>query len=279
MINAIIFTKDRACQMRLLLESIDKHANGVFRLNAIYTASTPEFEQGYEQLKQDELSAGVTWIKQDNFKDDVLNALKTDCKYSCFFTDDDILYRPVAAAEMLQELDTDNQTFCFSMRLGENVTYCYSMSCENILRNQEEVGNLIKFEWNKHFMDFGYPLSVDGHIFRTPEITRLTKNSKFTNPNTFEAALQNFDNFPRPKMVAYKHSALVNTPVNIVQNVYENRQGEQYGITAKDFNAKYLAGEVISYDAIDFSKIIGCHQELPLTFTKHANKEGNTVQG
>jgi len=42
-INAVIFSKDRAMQLRLLLESIRTYAEGVFRLSVIYTFSSHEF--------------------------------------------------------------------------------------------------------------------------------------------------------------------------------------------------------------------------------------------
>jgi len=117
-------------------------------------------------------------------------------------------------------------------------------------------------------MDFGYPLSVDGHIFRTKEILKLTKKVSFSNPNTYEASLQIFDNFPRNKMWSYKHSVLVNSPSNIVQSTFQNRKGETYGISTKDLNDAFLSGRFIELDKIDFSNIVGCHQELELPLTK-----------
>ncbi len=62
MINAIIFSKDRASQLRLLLYSIQKNAPHAFNLNVIYTSSNEEFKQGYEKLK-DEFSSFSIRIK------------------------------------------------------------------------------------------------------------------------------------------------------------------------------------------------------------------------
>ena len=81
-----------------------------------------------------------------------------------------------------------------------------------------------------------------------------------------EAGLQIFDNYPKELMAAYKTSVLVNSPNNIVQNTFPNRKGEKHSLSTKELNDKYLGGEIIDYDFIDFSNIRGCHQELELKF-------------
>ena len=119
-------------------------------------------------------------------------------------------------------------------------------------------------------MDFGYPLSVDGHVFRTKDIMKLSKALNFANPNTYEAALQVYDTFPRNMMESYKHSKLVGIPVNVVQNVYPNKKGEKFGISAKELNDKFLADQFVDINKMDFSDIIGCHQEIEYKFLKKA---------
>jgi hypothetical protein len=69
-------------------------------------------------------------------------------------------------------------------------------------------------------------------------------------------------------MVAYKTSVLVNSPNNIVNQTHPNRKGEKFNFSTKELNEKYLNNEVIDYNSIDFSSIIGCHQELEFKFKK-----------
>jgi len=128
--------------------------------------------------------------------------------------------------------------------------------------------NTIKWDWTQHYVDFGYPLSVDGHIFRTKDIFKLVRKVAFKNPNEMEAGLQIFDTYPRNKMVSYKQNALINTPINMVQDTFENREGEEFGVNIDSLNEEYLNGKIINLDAIDFSKIKGCHQELELPLTE-----------
>ena len=268
MINAIIFSKDRAAQLRLLLYSIKKNSPETFRLNVIYTYSSPFFKKGYEKLME-EFSEICNFVDQtDNFKQDVLNLLDSEDKYSCFFTDDDIIYKTFDSEHIIKSLEDDSDVFCFSLRLGTNVNFCYTMNTENILKNYEDLNSLIKWDWTVHYLDFGYPLSVDGHIFRTKDIFKLTRKVAFTNPNSFEGNLQMFDNFPKEKMVAFKESVLVNTPNNLVNSTHPNRHSIEHGKTTLELNMEYLKGDLIDLESMDFSKITGCHQEIEFQYKK-----------
>lgn len=268
MINAVVFSKDRAMQLRLLLDSIKKNAEGIFKISVIYTFSSDGFGRGYEKLISETVGDGISWIRESNFKQDVLKALDSGMEHTCFFTDDDVMFGQVSESEMVGAL-SDQDVLCFSMRLGKNTNFCYTMNAENKLLEAEEIGGTIKFDWSMHGTDYGYPLSVDGHVFRTNEITKMTKGIPFSNPNTYEANLQMFRSHPRRKMVAYVRSALVGVPANKVQSVFENRSGEKYGFSVSELNDRYVSGEFIDYDGIDFSEIRGCHQEIEYQFKKN----------
>jgi hypothetical protein len=143
------------------------------------------------------------------------------------------------------------------------------MNSKNKIVPFEDKEGVIKWEWKKHYYDANYSLSVDYHIFTTKDIYKLVNKITFENPNTLEANLQIFSNFPKQIMAAFEQSVVVNTPINIVNEVYDNRQGEQFAVSVEELNKKYLNGEVIDLEKIDFSNIIGCHQELLLPFKKN----------
>lgn len=270
MINNIIFSKNRASQLRLLLYSIQKNAPGVFNLNVVYKYTDEQFKAGYELVKQ-EFGHICNFVEQtNNFKQDTLSLLDSENDFSCFFVDDDIIYKPVTSEDdLIKHIKDDEDVFCMSLRLGENVKIAYTMNTINVLHNQENLEDgMIKWDWSLHYLDFGYPLSLDGHIFRTKEILKLSKKIAFTNPNEFEGNLQIFDNFPRNKMVSYKYSVLVNTPNNIVNDTHPNRNGLTCAINVKELNEKYLKGEVINLESMNFEDIQGCHQELIFVFKK-----------
>jgi hypothetical protein len=268
MINGIVFSKDRSAQLQLLLHSIEKKAKNVFELKVIYTSSQEQYNKGYEKLMKQ--YPAVKWMKESSvFKVDVLNAIQnTESNYTCFFTDDDIIYKTLNEEDLTIKLKEDKDAFCFSTRLGKNTTRCYAMNSENVIKQNYEDDKFISWNWQVHSLDFGYPLSVDGHVFRTEEIQKITKEVDFQNPNTYESELQVFNDFPRKQMWSYVHSALVNSPSNIVQNVYQNRRGEKYGVSTKELNDAFLTGREIDFSKIDFSNITGCHQELELPLTE-----------
>ena len=90
MINGLILSKNRACQLRLLLESIKVNApNLLDEIKIIYTSSDEDFAKGYEKLKSEQILPYITWEEEKDFVPDFLNALKT-CKseyISCIVED------------------------------------------------------------------------------------------------------------------------------------------------------------------------------------------------
>lgn len=266
MIQTICFSKDRASQLRLLLVSIAKNSPNVFNLNILYKCSNDKYEQAYNILQEENILPNINWIKEENFKQQTLDLLNSQSEFSCFFTDDDIIYKPFEIKDVIDKLKSDNDIFCFSLRLGINVTWCYTMNASNVLGDYIDEGNVIKWEWSKRYLDFGYPLSVDGHIFRTKEILKLSRAIAFHNPNTFEGNLQIFDNYPKEFMASFKESVLVNSPSNIVNDTHPNLNGNNFNYTQEELNEKFLNGSKIDFDSLDFSNIKGAHQEIEFKF-------------
>ena len=109
-------------------------------------------------------------------------------------------------------------------------------------------------------LDFAYPFSLDGHVFRTANILPRMEAVEFHNPNELEAVMQVLP-LKQPKYE--EHSCLVGIPHNRVGPNYNNRNG---GGTAKELNDRWLAGERIDLERMDFSNIIGVHQEVEYVF-------------
>jgi hypothetical protein len=68
-------------------------------------------------------------------------------------------------------------------------------------------------------------------------------------------------------MAAFEQSVVINTPLNRVQETCLNRAGETFGQSAEEMNKLYLDGNRLDFKSIDFSNIIGCHQELKINWT------------
>lgn len=122
-INAIVFSKDRPAQLSLFLESVNKNAPGVFDLNVIVSHTSEEFDKGYGKvIHNPEFSGAKFFFEESEIKEQIMRLLDVENKYSCFFLDDDLIYREVKLADISTQMELDDDIACFSLRLGENTT-------------------------------------------------------------------------------------------------------------------------------------------------------------
>jgi hypothetical protein len=273
LLNGIIFSKDRPMQLHLLLESILLNFNVEdYTLNILYKASNDEYNRGYNMIR--DLYPQFKYKKEESFKNDVLS-LFNDSKYTTFFTDDDIIYKSFKLNnDELHNIFMLTEANCFSLRLGLNTVNCYTMQRLNKLNNYNThnfyfdidlVEPVISWKVSDGTNDYAYPMSLDGHIFKTEYIKSLCELLEYSNPNLFEAFLSNFT---KPDMIisSYKHSKLVNTPINRVQETFQNLSGMKYSNSVEDLNEMYLDGVSFNFSKMDFTEINGCHQEIRPSF-------------
>ena len=92
MIDALIFSKDRACQLDLLLRSIDRYARNIYgSLSVLYTASSAEFMRGYGLCFAEH--AGAKFVLEHDFEAQVRKWLTLCDGAVSFLVDDDVFYR------------------------------------------------------------------------------------------------------------------------------------------------------------------------------------------
>ncbi len=122
MIAAVVFSRDRACQLDLLLNSIERNGRGIFRrIYVLYLATNEDHEEGYRICAEEHplvqfVPDGVTSFQ-------LTATLLSSADHGCFFTDDSVLYR-LLPSEIPQDALHDD-VLCFSLRLGRNTTWCY----------------------------------------------------------------------------------------------------------------------------------------------------------
>lgn len=272
-INAIIFSSDNPAQLSLLLDSIEKNAKDVFNINILVNQSGDDSELGYKKLARDSSYDVIHYMYTDplyDLREEVLKIIKSDAEYTCFFLDDDIIYNKIELDEITSQIEADEDVVCFSLRLGENTTKCYTLGADNVLHDIKYDGKFMKWDWSLHYLDFGYPFAMDGHVFRTKDIYKLVRKCKFNTVEELEMGMFDFtETFPRNMMSSYKTSALVGVPIGRVQESIDN----EVAMAIKDSRARRMTmemtkqfriGEFINLESIDFSDINGCHQELDL---------------
>lgn len=272
MIDAIIFSKNRACQLDLLLRSIKKNAPDLFQtIHVLYTYTNKSFDNGYEKLIGKCINNQTIWYEQEDFKDDLIYIIKQSNPYVCFFVDDNIFYRkPEIDSDTIDWLFKNVDDFgCFSFRLGLNTTVqtFYLNPPRRIKINHPMAKLTIKdqevltWEWDKlpqKGNNFGYPFSVDGHIY--PKEIYNYLDYDFHDPNVLEGYF-NVKKLP-PIMACLPQSCIFNNPINLVGS-FNNDAGRWYGHTSESLNQAYLQDKEIDLNICN-TDVIGCHQETKI---------------
>jgi hypothetical protein len=289
-ISTIIFSKDRAFQLDFLLTSLAVNSDALFDVNILYDYSSDDFKNGYEKLISKHPS--LNWIKEEDFQEDTTNLVDNASEFVCFFVDDNILYSELEISlDHIKFLFDQKDIFCLSLRLGTNT----------IIQNEYRMGEAVLPTKGENLSDtflvwdytakcdhcrsglvnsnFGYPFSVDGHIYRKELLKRLLGNKddfaklKYDSPNGFEGGVftkgWDITSFPK-SMASLKKSVVVNTPLNLVGSS-ENMAGQVFGVSLEELNKKFLEGSDPDLDRMDFSNVYGCHQEIQLKFKEVAD--------
>jgi hypothetical protein len=265
----IIFSKNRANQLNLLLESIYTNSNNLFDKISVLYKGDIEYLSGYERLIKK--YSEINFYKENSFRIDLLKLIDDKINATTFMVDDAVIFKKIEANKLEIIEPVINNHIIFSLRLGKNCNYSHPANIHYELGEHETDGQYITFDYTKQQIgDFNYPLSTDGHIFNTEFIKNLLVEINFNNPNTLEANLQKFVFLQTiPKIVnCFVESKLVSIPVNLVNDTFNNRHGLQFGISEKELNDRFISGEVIDFNSIDFSNINGPHKEIKYEFKK-----------
>jgi len=250
-------------QLDALLRSMDIYLPGMVTRKVIVKSSSLDYTAAYKRVF--EAYDNAVWIKERNIKEDVLNGLDTDNAYSFFLVDDIVFYRKPEFPPRILEDDTA----CYSMRLGNNIVN-FPFAIPDSEEDYRDVYNSdwYSFFWREEKKYFSYPLSVDGHIFRTDQIRNMIRVIEFHNPNKFEAHLQRFKDKLPEYMRCGTHSCLVNMPINKVTDFSSTAFGEKYPMIASRLLQMYNDGYRMDLMKMDFSDVHLCHQEIEPKFFK-----------
>jgi hypothetical protein len=244
-------------QLDALLTSIQRHTARLYASpTVLYRGSDREFAAGYE-IARDE-HPHVQWVAETDFRADVLSILPSD-GLVVFHTDDDLFFGDVAPFDLLEH------EVCFSLRLGLNIAYSYSLDCPERLRRPVVAAHRVSWDWREQTAgSFSYPLALNGHVMRADEARSLIDGLDFSDPNELESALHAQRWSTRPRMASFATSRVVSVPVNVVTRSIRNRHGGLH--TPHELNDRFLAGERIAPEQMAFNAVTSCHQEIPFSY-------------
>jgi hypothetical protein len=257
-INIIVFSKDRALQLELFLRSFRRFVKGYYNyvISILYTYSNDKFKEGYDILLESAYPC-ERFVKETNFKQDTIDLIDYQKPYTVFFVDDIIFKEPFEFFDEKMRIFINNKDIaCLSLRLHKNLDYCYA-EARSMAKPVFDKDNV--FNWTRETGDYGYPMSQDGHIFRTEEIYGFHVNLEYHAPNTLEGRLHLQRRKMPPLMICYDKSKIINNPLNRVQFASENRCGN---ISAEFLNDKFLKGYVIDLEPFVGFDNIAVHTEI-----------------
>lgn len=270
----VVFSKDRAMQLHAFISSFYAKIPRPQTLHVLYTATHPAHQKSYEELKSLSQDLPVQFHRQtsnSSFRQDLIAMLQSLTVDKIIFFVDDIVITEKIEFDDLLKFDTD--TFVPSLRMGKNIKKNYTTSCvqppPNFLDNQIDESGKIVWQWQDGILDWGYPLSVDGHIFSRREFLAMLNLIPFSAPNSLEDALQTFKPLFLERFgVAYEKSRLMNIPCNKVQTENKNIAGH---IHQDELLKKWQDGYAIDLSAIDGYHNRSPHEEVEIKFIPRGN--------
>jgi hypothetical protein len=268
----VYFSKDRPMQLDLALNTNQTHSVDWQKQEefVLYKASNIRYEKAYQRVQKEHSS--VFFIPEKNFKNQLLDTLK-DYKYVMFVTDDTIFVRDYYLSDILPLMNNFSSAIGFSLRLGENTTYCYPLDTQNKMPEFLKIKDLpmYVFNWREAGRgDFSYPLEVSSSIYRIVNIYEVLAKSDYSNPNSLEwqMALTNHRRSNMPYLLCYDNSVAFSNPVNMVQTENNvNRRGNKKKYQPEQLLEKYE--KRLRIKSNDFYGFVpsGCHQEVDYEFT------------
>jgi FkbM family methyltransferase len=254
----IAFSKDRPAQLELLLRSMARFAPDT-DVAVVYTASDELYDRGYAIVRDDYPSVRWADEREDGgFKAATLKFAHAAGPRLAFLVDDIVFTHPLElGAPGLRALDEDPAVLCCSLRLDSNKTYCYAL--DRTTPVPLDAGSTT-WEWRGQDGDWGYPMSADGHVFRSEQIVPLLERLDYHNPNALEEQLS-LNPIDLPRMTCVNPSRLVNVPDNRVQDTAPNRHA---GNDPRELAEAFGAGRRLDLAPFDGLVTDAVHHEMPL---------------
>jgi hypothetical protein len=254
-LQLVIFSKDRPAQLELLLRSVKRFWQGWERqrIQVLFAHSTEAFSRGFGVVRELHPEFGYVdeATSQRPFKDNVV-ALLGDEPYIAFLVDDNVVKEPFSLAEPeFERLAADPDVAALSLRLAPHMDYCYPADLHTPPPPFDEDR---VWRWVDAGGDWGYPMSLDGNVFRSAELRPLIERADFTDPNSLEVELARGP-LAVPKMICRANAAVLNIPANRVQTTVLNRHS---GGDAARLNRMFLAGA-----RLDLEPLVGLKTPAP----------------
>jgi hypothetical protein len=268
-ITTIIFSKNRAVQLYALIKSLLDTKIGNCNVIVIYQATSPEHALSYDEVTNLIGDQAVFYDQNlySSFKNCLINVLKDNQSRKVFFLVDDIIFTEKVNYHDIEKIDSSR--YIFSLRMGAQLRYSYVVQKSQSLPQFFQKSNqYLSWHWLSGDFEWGYPLSVDGHVFNYDEVLIWASCLNYSAPNSLEIAMQNLRPYYLFKLGAcFKKSVIINIPVNKVQDEVANLHGS---IHQDELLAAWQRGLCIDFKKFRGFENISTHQEADFSLVKRA---------
>lgn len=220
--DIIVFSFDRPLQLYAFLESIERYVKNIGDIHVIYRSSEERYDRAYRDVFNRFKS--VLPIKQgDNpnadFKSLLLKSLSQTIQRYVLFAVDDIVVQDYIDLGACISLMRQNEAYGFYLRLGSNISYCYTLNIPQLVPPLTVVGDgVYAWHFNQAEYDWAYPHTVDMTIYRKREIKNDLAVMDYKAPNSCEGKWASRGYLVKDrKGLCYERSKIVNLPLNKVQ--------------------------------------------------------------
>lgn len=268
--NVTIFSKDRACQLDTLINSIKYYWKGYEKVtfNVVYNYSTFKFKEGYNKCAT--LHKHFNFIDEKNyssFKEAMLKNIRWNDDYIMFLVDD-IIFKDYFSVDdkIFGEFSKNDNILTLSTRLGRNISFNYTNN-KPLPKNPMNESNIWNWKDVIHDPYWGYIFSLDGNVYKLPFLLPFLVSKEYTNPNRLEEAFYDKP-FTEEFSICYDKSILMNIPSNRVQSICNNKH---MGSDVNKLNEMYLSGLKINFLKYKEYYNKSCHIELDYEFYNEKN--------
>lgn len=232
--ETLIFSKNRPAQLELCFRSHKRFWGE--EVTVLYTRDF-DYREGYEKLRLK--YKDVYFELETDFRKQVIDYVKRN-KLPVFYCDDDVMIRPYL--DITDKLENPDIA-CISQRMDHRYNYCFDSDVP--VEIPRFIDNM--WEWKKYPLDWGYPMSVLGNIFRQEDLLPILESINFKCPNTLEGRLAEHP-IDKPLMVGFERARNINLPQNLVQTIAPNNRAGNY--SPESLNHKFMDGFVIDLDDV-----------------------------
>lgn len=255
----LVFSKNRPYQLDAFIRTANE--NGGIDPQDITILHKYDLEYA-EDLKTVMIEhPACEFLQEHDFRSQTIEWCKSVNGLLSFATDDAVFTRKIDENKIKNVLAANPGITSFSLRMGLHLDYCYPLSSSQRVPDGQIFDGVFVWDFTKAEHDWGYPLSVDGHVFRSNDALQMLHAIPFKSPNTLEANLQVLKGQILPVMCCFLKSCYMNVPINVVQGEYQNRCGT---VSAEEMHKKYETGHRFdTKSSLNFLNA-SVHQEIDL---------------